>query len=118
MRPLMIIFSILVYLIPSFEVKAYAYEYDKEKVFFDINFGDSHPRLLNRANSIDLTVKQPAFYTHNSRKKTIGSNFDEYAKASLIPFAWSWAERLIIAPRNVKNVFTKPPSDYLHNITS
>jgi Domain of unknown function (DUF3943) len=80
-------------------------------------YEDSSPLLLPDVTSIDLSFEKSALSYYGMGRKSIGTDFDEFAKASLIPYTWNWVERLIIAPTNVKQVYTDHITGWFHNIS-
>ncbi|MGI9535199.1 MAG: DUF3943 domain-containing protein [Thermodesulfobacteriota bacterium] len=103
--------------IPQNEIRAFGFEEQKRTLYSDI-YGDTTVLLMYHLDSIDLTKKKVPSKYYVTREKNITSDFNDFAKASIIPYAWNWTERVIIAPDNVSNVYRNSPSGYFDNIIS
>jgi len=116
MKILFGILLIISFLYTFTDNEASGYENMYSSPYLDL-YGDTLPILVQKSKSIDLSSKDPSLRFHKEELKSIGRNFNEFARASVIPYMWNWTERLIIAPGNVKNVFTNSISQYFHNIS-
>lgn len=89
-------------------------------------YGGTHPLLndegsqilIPTSNSIDLTLERytnkPGQYT---MEKTIGDDFGDYGRSTLLLYSALWTERAYISPTNFNRLYSTPFTSYLHNIT-
>jgi Domain of unknown function (DUF3943) len=106
---------LFIILLNSIDVQVYGYEPNRSPITQDI-YGDTSPLLPPPVITIDLTTEQPTLRFQN-KEKDISTDFGKFVKASLTPYVWNWTERLIIAPHNVKVVFTNFPGGWIDNIS-
>ena len=99
----------------SIDIEVYGNEPKRSPIEPDI-YGDTTPLLPRAAITINLNTEQPTLRFRN-KEKDISTDFGKFAKASLIPYIWNWTERLLIAPHNVKVVFTNFPVGWIDNIS-
>lgn len=74
------------------------------------------PLLITQSISIDLTSKESNLGFQKTAEKSFTSNFGDFAKASITTYMWNLTERLLLAPHNVKQVFSEFPGGWLDNI--
>jgi hypothetical protein len=103
--------------VPLNEIRSYEYDINRGTLYPNI-YGDASIVPLFHLDTIDLTKKIAPSDYYVSREKNIKTDFNDFAKASIIPYGWNWAERLLIAPQNVTNVYSNNPSGFLDNIKS
>ena len=116
MRNVIRLLFLIIVLFASIVVKAYGYDYDRGPVYPDI-YGDTPPIILNQPITINLTSEQPNLRFNKTFEKSINTDFGDFARLSLVPYTWNWLERAIIAPHNVKVVFTNFPVGWMYNIS-
>jgi Domain of unknown function (DUF3943) len=110
------ILLITIILITSIGIKAYGYNYDRGPIASDI-YEDTPHVLVSQPVTIDLTSERPKLRFDSTVERSITKDFGDFARLSLVPYTWNWLERAIIAPHNVKVVFTNFPEGWMDNIS-
>lgn len=103
--------------VPLNEIRSYEYDTNRGILYPNI-YGDASIVPLFHLDTIDLTKKYVPLSHYQTREKNFKTDFNDFARASIIPYGWNWAERLLIAPQNVTNVYTNNPSGFFDNIIS
>jgi len=103
--------------VPLNVIRSYEYDFNRGTIYPNI-YGDASIVPLFHLDTIDLTKKIVPSNYYVAREKNIKTDFNDFARASIIPYAWNWTERLLIAPQNVTNVYSNNPSGFFDNIIS
>lgn len=81
-------------------------------------YGDTPQFLMPVSHPIDLTLEKKSYMLDQyNRERTLGSDFDDFSKSTLLLYSSLWTERSYISPSNFNRLYTTSFTSYLHNIT-